>query len=161
MRRRQLLTASAVAIAGVAGCLGGTGSENGENEPTPGGLESPTGAVYTFYDTLFGEDDIEATNDLYHPESPAPELVTADFEPFGGVENIQSDIQNVEVVSESEGRRRVHTDIDYSTPVGSSIDEDWFVFRQHEGEWKVSMWLPASARSDMDLEEQEQAMESA
>jgi len=124
MRRRQLLTASAIAVAGLAGCSGGSDSESTEDGDSGSGggddLGSPSSTVQTFYGTLYGEDDIEATNELYHPESEAPELKPADFEDFGGVESIDSDIENTEVVSQEDGRARVHVDVAYSTPVGSA-----------------------------------------
>jgi hypothetical protein len=162
MRRRQLLTASAIAIAGVAGCSGGTGSEEAtETEASGGGLGTPEDTVATFYDTLYGEDDIEATNELYHPDSEAPELTERDFEPFGGVEAIDSSVEDTEILSESDVRTRSHVDVDYSTPAGSAVNTDWFVLRQQDGEWLVSMWLPESSRSDMSTEEAEGIMESA
>lgn len=162
MRRRQLLTASAIAIAGVAGCSGGTGSEEATETATSAGeLGTPENAVATFYDTLYGEDDIEATNELYHPESEAPELTASDFEPFGGVEAIDASIQETRRESESEGRVRLHADIDYSSPAGSAVNEDWFVYRELEGEWLVAMWLPKTSRSEMTVEEAEQTMENA
>jgi len=155
MRRRQLLTASALAIAGVAGCSGGSGSEN------EGELATPENAVQTFYGTLFGEDDIEGANELQHPESPAPELKEADFEPYGGVGALQANIQNMERVSESDGRVRIDASIGYSSPAGSTVNQDWFVLRELDGEWLVSMWLPSSERSKMSNEEVEQAMQNA
>lgn len=162
MRRRQLLTASAIAIAGVAGCSGGTGSEDAtETAASGGGLGTPEDAVATFYDTLFGEDDIEGTNELYHPESEAPELTASDFEPFGGIEAIDASLQETGRESESDGRVRIHADVDYTTPAGSSVNEDWFVYREVDGEWLVSMWLPSSSRSDMTVEEAEEIMENA
>ena len=162
MRRRQLLTASAIAIAGVAGCSGGTGSEDAtETESGGGGLGTPEAAVSTFYETLYGEDDIEGANGLYHPDSEAPELTESNFEPFGGVEAIDASIEGTEVVSESDGRVRIHAEVDYSTPAGSAVNTDWFVLRQQDGEWLVSMWLPSSSRSDMSTEEAEGIIESA
>lgn len=168
MRRRQYLTASAIVVVASAGCSGGTGSDDGGSSGDSGGddsegdeLSTPSGSVETFYTTLYGEDDIEATNDLYHPESEAPELAPADFEDFGGVESIQSDLQDTEVVEESDGRARVHATVDYTTPAGSATNDDWFALREHNGEWLVSLWLPASVRSDMSEEEAEEAMQNA
>jgi hypothetical protein len=117
--------------------------------------------VSTFYETLYGEDDIEATNALYHPESEAPELTASDFEPFGGVEAIDASVEESETVSESDGRVRIHADVDYSTPAGSAVNTDWFVLRRQDGEWLVSMWLPSSSRSDMSTEEAEGIMQNA
>jgi len=124
-------------------------------------LSSPEATVETFYDTLYGDDDIEATNELYLPESEAPELTSEDFEDFGGVGQIQSDVQSREVVSQSDGRARVHADVAYTTPAGSATDEDWFVVRNADGEWLVSLWLPASAREGMSEQEAEGAMQQA
>jgi hypothetical protein len=174
MRRRSFLTASAVGIAGLAGCSGGSDNET-EAESTPTATEEPTAteamtametetptptateamsmdlsspesAVETFYGTLYGNDDIDATNGLYHPESPAPELKPADFEPFGGVENIQADIQSTEIVAEGEGTAQVHAEVDYTTPAGSATNTDWFYLAQSDGDWLVNIWLPASSR---------------
>ena len=181
MRRRQLLTATAIGIAGIAGCSSdsggdrtatGNGTDAGTETPTPaptetestgGGadLSSPEATVQTFYDTLYGDDDIEATNGLYLPESEAPELTPEDFEDFGGVGQIQSDVQSTEVVSQSDGRARVHAEVAYTTPAGSATDTDWFVVRNADGEWLVSLWLPASARDGMSEEEAEGAMQQA
>ena len=160
MRRRQLLTASAIAIAGVAGCSGGTGSEQA-TEQSAGPLGTPENTVSTFYGTLYGEDDIEGANELYHPESQAPELTASDFEPFGGVEAIDASVEGTERRSESDGRVRIHADVDYSTPAGSAVNTDWFVVRRQNGEWLVSMWLPSSSRSDMSTEEAEGIMQNA
>jgi len=125
------------------------------------GLSEPTATVQTFYDTLYGDDDIDAANELYLPQSEAPELKPEDFEEFGGVENIQSDIQSTEVVSQEDGRARVHAEVEYTVPGGTGTNEDWFVLRNADGEWLVSLWLPGSTREDMSDEEAEGAMQQA
>jgi len=174
MRRRQVLAASAIGIAGLAGCSGGNDtSTDGDGDAdtatpdeetdtqtamsastatataTEGGMEdisSPESSVETFYATLYGNDNIEGANALYHPESPAPEIVAEDFEPFGGIENIQADIQSMEVVAETEGTAQVHADVEYTTPAGSATNTDWLYLRASEEGWLVNIFLPASVR---------------
>lgn len=174
MRRRQLLTASAVAVAGLAGCGGSGGEASTESGGTDGGgtgsgsegggsmdLSTPTAAVTAFYDTLYGNDDIEGANELYHPDSQAPAIKAEDFEPFGGIGSIGAEVAGTEVVSQESGRARVHVDVDYNTPAGSATNTDWFVFRQQDGEWLVSLWLPKSARDEMEEGEPEDLIQQA
>ena len=111
-------------------------------------LSSPESSVETFYATLYDNDDIEGANALYHPESPAPEIVAEDFEPFGGIENIQADLQSMEVVSRGEGTAEVHATVEYTVPAGSATNTDYFTVRVNEGEWLIDEFLPESARDD-------------
>ena len=173
MRRRQLLTATAIGVASIAGCSSDSGGDGGgasTDAPTEtptssmdggGGMDTPQATVQTVYETLYGDDDIEAANELYLPQSEAPELTSEDFADFGGVEQIQSDVQSMEVVSQADGRARVHADVEYTTPAGSATDTDWFVVRNADGEWLVSLWLPKSARDGMSEDEAEGAMQQA
>lgn len=150
MRRRQLLTATAIGIAGIAGCSGGSGEEGTETPsatPTPGPLGTPTNTVETFYDTLYGDDDIDGTNELYHPEYDGPPLREEDFEPFGGVSAISADLQSTEIISESEATAEVHATVDYSTPAGSATHVDWFELARDGDEWLVTLFYPESARN--------------
>ncbi len=157
MRRRQILTATAIGIGGLAGCAGGSNSGDSNS-----GEESPTAStVKTFYDTLYGEDDIEAANALYHPDSEAPALKPADFEPFGGLESIGATVDSTEIVEQSDGTAEVHADVQYSTPAGSATNTDWFVLSKADGEWRVALWLPSSSRGNLSDEEITDAMETA
>lgn len=156
MRRRQYLKASAVALAGLAGCSGGTdGGGSGDGVSTEEKLKSEVRELYT---TLYEDHSIEDANALYHPENPSDPLVAENFEPYGGVEKIESDIAKIEIVDQSENTARVHAVVNYSTPVGSAVNTDWFVLRKHEGEWMINMWLPQSARTDLPQEAVEAAM---
>lgn len=157
MRRRTLIAASAVAVAGVAGCSSGSGNETGSSA---GGSteERLTSRVNAFYESLFGEDSIGDANAMYHPESPAPELTPADFEPHGGVEAIQADVAKVEVVAQEGNTARVHVDVNYTSAIGSAVNTDWFTFRKDGDEWDVNMWLPQSRRTDLSEETVEEAM---
>ena len=162
MRRRQILTATAIGIGGLAGCAGDSNSGDSNGGDSNGGEESPTAStVETFYDTLYGEDDIEAANALYHPDSEAPALKPADFEPFGGVESIDSTVASTEVVEDGETTVEVHAEVQYSTPVGSATETDWFVLSQADDEWRIALWLPASERRNLSDEEITGAMEAA
>lgn len=167
MRRRQLLTATAIGIAGIAGCSssdGETGTETGAGNATDtsmstptetasmddggaGDLASPEATVQTFYDTLYGNDDIEAANELYHPDSEAPPLAPENFEDFGGVSAIGAELQSTEVVSEAEATTEIHATVDYSTPAGSATQVDWFTLAQQGDQWLVMVFYPESARN--------------
>jgi|APHM01.1.fsa_nt_gi hypothetical protein len=156
MRRRQILTATAIGISGLAGCAGGS------NSGDTGSEESPAKAtVKTFYTTLYGEDDLEATNAMYHPDSEVPALKPANFEHYGGLESMSADVNSTEIIEQSDGVAEVHAVIRYSTPVGSATNTDWFVLSKADGEWLVALFLPESARGGMSEEEIEGAMETA
>jgi uncharacterized lipoprotein len=152
MRRRQLLTAAAIGIASIAGCSGGSGDEDEASTGTSmddgedSDLSTPEATVKTFYNTLYGNDDIEGTNELYHPESRAPELSEADFEQYGGVSAIGSEVESTETVSQSESEVEIHAEIAYSSPAGSVVETDWFTLAPSDGEWMVLSWTPEAIR---------------
>lgn len=157
MRRRQILTATAIGIGGLAGCAGGSNSGDSNNSE-----DSPVKAtVQTFYTTLFGDDDIGGANAMIHPDSEIPKLKPADFEQWGGVESIRSTVASTEVVEQSDGTAEVHADVQYSTPLGSATDTDWFVLSKADGEWRIALWLPASERENLSDEGIEDEMETA
>jgi len=161
MRRRKLLTATAIGIASIAGCSsdsGGDGNETATSTPaeTPtgsmgdgggGDLSSPEATVRTFYDTLYGNDDIEGTNALYHPQSEAPELKSEDFSDFGGVDAITANIESTEVISQSESQAEVHATVAYNSPAGPATLTDWFTLAPSDGEWLVLAWIPETVRN--------------
>lgn len=157
MRRRQILTVTAIGIGGLAGCAGG--SNSGDSN---GSEDSPAvSTIKTFYTTLFGDDDIDGANAMIHPDSEIPELKPADFEPFGGLESIGATVASTEIVEQTDGTAEVHADIQYTTPLGSAADTDWFVLSKADGEWRVALWLPASERENLSDEEITDAMETA
>jgi len=151
--RRKYLTASILAAAGLAGCSGG-GDEStatGAETPTSSEMEqsatrSPESVTRSFYNTLYGDDDIEGTNALYHPESPAPEIQASNFEPFGGLETIETTIESVTVVSNDDGRATVHATIDYTFPNRTTTNTDYMYLRQSGEEWRVNRWFPEGLR---------------
>jgi hypothetical protein len=150
MRRRQLLTATAIGIAGLAGCSGGSGEDGTETStatPTPGPLGTPTNTVATFYETLYGDDDIDGANELYHPDYDGPPLVEENFEPYGGVSAISANLQSTEIISETDTTAEVHATVDYSTPAGSATNVDWFELAKDGDEWLVTLFYPESARN--------------
>ena len=159
MRRRQLLTGTALALAGLAGCSGGSGSDNATESPTSAGgtatptesgggdLATPAATVQTFYDTLYGNDDIEGANELYHPDYEGPPLSEANFEPYGGASAISADLQSTETISETETTTEIHATVDYSTPAGSATQVDWFELARDGEEWLLTLFYPESARN--------------
>jgi len=154
MRRRQLLTVTAIGIGGLAGCASGDNSGDSEGSPL-------ATTVKDFYATLYGDDDIEGTNAMYHPDSEAPALKPADFEPFGGVSGISSTVNSTEIVEDGETTAEVHAEVQYSTAIGTATETDWFVLSQADDEWLVALWLPASERRNLSDEEVEGAMAAA
>jgi len=169
MRRRQLLTATAIGVAGIAGCSsdsGGDGTEAATGTPTEASTEPPTenttestgndgsgdlatpeATVETFYETLYGNDDIEGANALYHPESEAPAIKEENFSDFGGVSAITADVESTEVVSESESQTEIHATVAYNSPAGPDTLTDWFTLAPSDGEWLILSWLPETVRN--------------
>lgn len=146
MRRRQLLTATAIGIAGIAGCSGGSG-EGGTETPTVGPLATPEGTVRTLFDRLYGNDDVEAANELYHPDSEE-RIRREDFREFGGLSSMGAEVRETEVVSQSESEAEVHATVFYTTPIGSAENVDWFTLVPHDGEWLVMNWTPEALRDE-------------
>ena len=102
--------------------------------------------VREFYTVLYGEDDIEGANELFHPESDAPAITADDFEPYGGLEAIDASVQSTEVIEDENERAEVHVEVEYSTPAGSTTNTDWFFLRLRGGAWFVDRWVPESVR---------------
>lgn len=150
MGRREYLTLGAIAAAGLAGCSrGGStgGNQQGQNTtPTETASSSPAALTREFYATLYGADDVEGTNALYHPESPSPPLEAANFEPYGGLENIHTDVQSVTVVSQGDGRATVHATVEYTLPNTTNTATDYLYLRQADEEWRVNGWLAEAVR---------------
>lgn len=147
MRRRQILTASAMAMAGLAGCTGGDSTNEASSESSP-----VVTTVEEFYTTLYDDNDIEAANSMYHPDTESRDIRPSDFERYGGIESISASVYSTEVVSQTDSTARVHVTVGYSTPVGSATNEDWFTMRKNDGEWRVDYYLSDEARSGMSQE---------
>lgn len=142
MGRRKYLTLAGIATVGLTGCS----SSGGNSTPTP--ESTPESFAQTFYTTLFGEDDIEGANALYHEESQAPGLAPATFEQFGGLESMQAEIETIEVVSQGEGTAFVHVDVTYTIPAGSATDTDYLYLRESGDQWRMNVWLPETPREN-------------
>lgn len=146
MRRRQLLTATAIGAASMAGCSGSSGEGGGSGTPTPGPTTSPTATVETLYQRLYGQDDVEGANALYHPDIENPPIREADFQPYGGLASMTAEVRETEVVSESESEVEVHATVYYTTAIGSATNVDWFTLAPHEDEWLILSWQPQATR---------------
>jgi len=147
--RRKYLALSALAVVGVAGCSServGRGAKPTNEESSD--MSSPTAATQSFYTTLYAGNDLEGANGMFHPESPAPELKPANFERFGGLENMGTDVQSTDVVSQGNGQARVHAEVIYSTAEGQmgSTLTDYVFLKQHDGEWLIDRWAPERIR---------------
>lgn len=144
MRRRQLLTATALGAASIAGCSGSSGESGGT--PTPEPTASPTATVQTLYRRIYKDHDIEGANDLYHPDIENPPIDEEDFQQFGGLASMTAEVRETEVVSESETEAEVHATVFYTSPVGSAEHVDWLTLAPHEDEWLIMQWQPQSLR---------------
>jgi hypothetical protein len=149
--RREYLILGALTTAGLAGCSSDNstaGDRRPERNTATGttSLQSPAAVTRQFYTTLYGEDDIDGTNALYHPDSPSPPLEAANFEAYGGLESIHTDIQSVAVVSQDDGRATVHVDVRYTLPDSTNSATDYMYLRQSGDEWRIDNWLPEALR---------------
>ncbi|PSQ45572.1 hypothetical protein BRD17_01155 [Halobacteriales archaeon SW_7_68_16] len=105
-----------------------------------------TEKVREFYSVLYDENDVEAANELFHPESDAPEISAEDFEPYGGLGSIEASVESTEVVSDETEQAEVHAEVEYSTPAGSTTNTDWVFLRLRGGAWFIDRWVPESVR---------------
>jgi len=115
-------------------------------------MSSPAAASETLYQVLYGQDDIEGANALYHPESPAPPIRAENFEAYGGVEALDTTIRATEVVRQNGPRATAYLDVEYSSPAGTAVVTDYVYLRQHEDQWLVNVWLPQTSRQRMATE---------
>jgi hypothetical protein len=161
MRRRELLAASAVTAVALAGCSssddentddGGGGDSSEEESP---GAEA-VAVVEEFYQS-YNDADLEKSNALAHEEFPDT-IEAADFEEFGGIENMSWTVDDTEIVRESEDLVEVHADVTVQTPAGTGEDTDYFLLAPEDGEWRYVMFLPRPARESMSQEEIDEAM---
>jgi hypothetical protein len=151
-----MLTASAITLAGLAGCTGSDNTNAAGSESSP-----VVAAVEEFYTVLYEENDIEGANAMYHPDSNSREISPADFESFGGIDSIEADIVSTEIIREGEETARVHVDVGYVTPIGGTTNTDWFTLRTHDGEWLIDYYLSDEARSDLSEERIEELMDQS
>lgn len=149
-----MLTASAIAIAGLAGCTGGDSTNEAGSSPIVTTVEE-------FYTTLYDDNDIEGANGMYHPDTESREMTSSDFAAFGGIESIEASLKSTEVVSQTESTAEVHATVLYSTPVGSATNVDWFTMRPNDGEWLIDYYLSDEARTDMSQEEIDRIMDQS
>jgi hypothetical protein len=175
MRRRELLAASAATAVALAGCSssdnennddGGGGDDGPEESSSDDGMEEEESStdpgeeavavVEEFYQS-YNDADLEKSNALAHEEFP-DEIQAADFEEFGGIENMQWTVDDTEIVRESEGLVEVHADVTVQTLAGTGEDTDYFLLTQEDGEWQYLMFLPRPVRETMSQEEIDQAM---
>jgi len=151
-----MLTASAVAIAGLAGCTGGDSTTEAGSESSP-----VVATVEEFYTVLYEENDIEGANAMYHPDTESREISPSDFASFGGIDSIEAEIVSTEIIRNGEETARVHVDVGYTTPVGGTTNTDWFTLRTNDGEWLIDYYLSDEARSDMSQERIEAVMDQS
>lgn len=165
MRRRELLTASAVAAVALAGCSSSEdeSSENSDDESmeadeaeaSPG--EEAVAVVEEFY-AAYNDADLDKANALAHEEYPGEELKPEDFQDWGGIEKMSWTVQETEIVRESEDLVEVHADVIVQTPIGNGDDIDYFLLAPEDGEWRYVMFLPRPVREEMSQEEIDEAM---
>lgn len=157
MRRRQLLTATAVGMAALAGCTGNGDDENGNEELEPG--EASVEVVEEFY-AAYNDADLDTVNELSTQgyTEQFGDIEEEDFEEFGGIENMSWTIEETTVERESEEMVEVHADVTVATPIGEGDDVDYFLVVPEDGEWQYAMFLPEVVREDMSQEEIDQAM---
>lgn len=151
-----MLTASAIALAGLAGCTGGDSTNEAGSEKSP-----VVTTVEEFYTTLYDENDIEAANEMYHPDTESREISSSDFESYGGIDSIAASINSTEVVSQTDSTAEVHVTVRYNTPVGSATNVDWFTLATNDGEWLIDYYLSDEARSRMSQDEIDEVMDQS
>jgi len=151
-----------MAAVGLAGCTSSSDDGSGDDEeaatatPTEAATAtveesmvdtaSPVATSEALYQVLYGRDDIEGANALYHPESPAPPIKAENFEPYGGLEALDAGVESTDVVRQNGPRATVYLNIEYSSPAGTSVVTDYVYLRQHDGQWLINVWLPQTAR---------------
>lgn len=130
MRRRTVLAGSAGLIAGLAGCSGILGdSDGGNGEPS-----SPAEVARALVEALI-EGDVDAANDLIHPDAPAGGVDQSNVESF---QSVDASIEDVAVESRDESTAMVHVVVRAETGDGESGAITFpFELRKHDGEWLV------------------------
>lgn len=129
MRRRTVLTASTLALTGLAGCSSflGDDSETGDD---------PEQTLRTFL-TAAIEGDRDRARDLVHPDGPMMEEVENSEQ-----ENTQQDlditIEETEVRTQDEGTAMVVAEYTLSDQQGNSqTDRVEYELRTHDGDWRI------------------------
>lgn len=125
MRRRQFIASASATVvaASVAGCSGILGDDGGS------GPEDPVEA----YMEAAVEGDEEALQESLHPEATQEMMITAGI--LSMADDI--DIQDTEVVEESEEEATVEVTYEIEAGGDSGTSTDTYVVRKHEGDWKV------------------------
>ncbi len=160
MRRRTLLTASAVTVAAIAGC---TGDDEAGDSDEPGDGDEPDGEAVTTVEQFYGaynDGDLETANELsteaYTEEFG--EIEEEVFEEFGGLESMQWTIDEITIERESPELVEAHAHVTVSTPIGDGEDVDYFLLVPEDDAWRYDMFLPDLIRQDMTQEEIDGAM---
>ena len=120
MNRRQYLTGTAVATAGIAGCTGFL-------------KDSPDEVVEQFYQAV-DDGDRETANGFIHSDSPQGELSADDMSEF---ENMSITVDKTEVVNESDDVAEVKTEITIEQDGESFTQEMTYELRTEGGSWKL------------------------
>ena len=123
MKRRRVLLGVSTATAGLlAGCFGDS--------------NDPESAMERYYDAL-EEGDVEAMNELIHPEAPFGRIDEAEFEEYEQLgEGLELDVQEIELVEEGEDEAIVESTVEHDHPeLGVETTHDRNTLRTHDGEW--------------------------
>lgn len=128
MRRRQFVTSASatIAAASIAGCSGILGGGGG------GGNSGPKGAVRAYIEAGISGDG-EGINESIHPNATAGLAMSAAF--MSELDDVN--IQNVEILSESENEATVEVTVEATSDGEAQEGSSTYIVRKHEGEWKV------------------------
>lgn len=120
MQRRQFLGTTAVATAGLAGCMGVL-------------ADSPDEVVEKFYQAA-NDGDRDAANDLIHSDSPSGEISE---EEMSDIENTEITVEETEVVDETDSIAEVQAEITMEQDGDSTTNEMTIELRTEDGDWKI------------------------
>jgi len=130
MRRRQYLsvTASTVAVAGLAGCSGILGGGDGAGD-------DPESTVEAFIQAL-SDGDRERANELIHSESPEGEIEEGEMDQ---TEDFEFNVEETELLSEDgdTAEVRVEYTIESSDSEESMSQEQVYELRTENGNWRI------------------------
>ncbi len=130
MRRRQYLsvTASTLAVAGLAGCSGILGGGGGAGD-------DPESTVEAFIEAL-GDGDRERANELIHSDSPDGEIEEGEMEEM---EDFTFNVEETELLSEDgdTAEVRVEYTIESSESEESMTQEQEYELRTENGNWRI------------------------
>ncbi|MFB1062321.1 NTF2-like N-terminal transpeptidase domain-containing protein [Natrinema sp. H-ect4] len=120
MQRRQFLGATAVATAGLAGCMGVLN-------------DSPDEVVEKFYQAA-NDGDRATVNDLLHSDSPSGEISE---EEMSNLEDTEMTVEETEVVDETDSIAEVRAEITMEQDGESTTNEMTIELRTEDGDWKI------------------------